>query len=148
MTMAPCVFGLGNRGRGDDAAGPMLCDRLAGRFGGAAIDGGVAPENHLERVVAAASGVVLVVDAIDFGGTPGETRVLDSGALIGAGVSTHACSPAMLDAYLGARSADGTHVVWLGIQPGSATEVTAAVRRSVEELAQQLCRQWPREDET
>jgi hydrogenase maturation protease len=31
--MTPIVIGIGNRDRGDDAAGPLVCDRLRGQLG-------------------------------------------------------------------------------------------------------------------
>lgn len=145
----PCVLGVGNRLRGDDAAGPELCDRLRGRFRGQTIDAGVAPENHLERVVTSGARLVLVADAADFGGAAGEVRLLAPDALAGAGVSTHACSPRMLDEYLAARSAEPPTVLWLVIQPQrtEADDLSPAVAQGLEYLSQGLCELWPAENE-
>lgn len=144
-TRSPCVLGIGNRLHGDDAAGPLLCDRLVGRFGGVAIDAGVAPENHLERVVACATGLVIVVDAADFGGAPGDVRLLPPDALIAAGVSTHACSPKMLGEYLTARRDDSPTVLWLVIQPetNNPAELSPAVAKGLDRLTEGLCGLWP-----
>lgn len=149
-TPRPCVLGIGNRLRGDDAAGPMLCDRLQGRFGGTAIDAGVAPENHLEPVVASGARLVLVADAVDFGGEPGQVTVLAPDALAGAGVSTHACSPAMLCEYLTARADEPPTVRWLAIQPGRRDPpgLSPAVARGLDRLAEGMCALWPVETES
>ena len=55
-----CIVGIGNRMKGDDAAGPMLIDLLDGRTKATCIDAGVAPENYLEKIVAAKPDVVLL----------------------------------------------------------------------------------------
>ena len=141
----PCVLGVGNRLRGDDGAGPLLCDRLARGFGGVTIDAGIAPENHLERVVAAARGLVLVVDATDLGISPGEIRILAPGALVAAGVSTHACSPRLLVDYLEARRARPPVVRLIAIQPAGTEAISAAVAGSVTRLAEFLRELWPLE---
>lgn len=148
-TPSPCVLGMGNRRRGDDGAGPLLCDRLAGRFGGTTIDAGVAPENHLERVVADAPRLVLVADAADFGGDPGEARILALDALVGAGVSTHACSPKMIGEYLTGRLPAAPVVLLLAIQPqhSDGPAVSPGVARCLDHLAQRLCEAWPAEDD-
>lgn len=110
-----CILGFGNRMWRDEGAGSHFAETLAGCPGVTAIDGGAVPENHLEQVVRAGPASVLLVDAADFGGRPGEARLLEPSALARTGLSTHAGSPQMLASYLSART--GAPVALLAIQP-------------------------------
>jgi len=74
------VIGVGNRDRGDDAAGPEVARRLAHRASGdlSAIecDGGLGPT--FDAITGA--GPVLVVDAMSSGAAPGTVRHFDAAA--------------------------------------------------------------------
>lgn len=111
-----CLLGFGNRLWGDDGAGSLLAEELEDCPGVFAIDGGMVPENHLERVAACEPGTVLLLDAGDFGGKPGDWRLLQPGESLLAGMSTHAGSPNMLARYLEVRT--NAKVGLLLIQPG------------------------------
>ena len=110
-----CIIGVGNRDRGDDGVGSLLAERLARRHCGPIIDAGAVPENHLERVARAGSDTVLIIDAVDFGGDPGECRLLDPHQMGPSGLSSHALSLAMTAEYLKARTQ--ARLALLAIQP-------------------------------
>lgn len=112
-----CLVGVGNRLRGDDAAGPLLVDGLDGNIRAACIDAGVAPENYLEKIVACDPETVLFIDALDFGGAAGETRVFRPDELAVRGISSHAPSLGLACEYLKLRC--GARILVLGIQPES-----------------------------
>jgi hydrogenase maturation protease len=78
--MTSIVIGVGNRDRGDDAVGPIVCDRLRARQGsnaalqvvaceGSILDLGLRwePDDH-----------VVIVDAMQPGTTPGRVVTLDA----------------------------------------------------------------------
>ncbi|MBT8039464.1 MAG: hydrogenase maturation protease [Gammaproteobacteria bacterium] len=141
------VLGFGNRLWRDDGVGSVLAERLAQAQPGAPVfDGGMVPENHLERIAKATPNTVLLVDAVDFGGQPGEVRCFSGDELALAGLSTHAGSPRMLAAYLEART--GAIVTLLAIQPGDVSSghelsgpVEAAISQVIEALGKRgLCR--------
>ena len=111
-----CLFGFGNRMWRDDGAGSRLAGALERCPGIDAVDAGMVPENHLEDVVAKNPDRVLLIDAADFGGAPGEMRLLNPEDTMPAGLSTHAGSPQMLASYLRART--GAPVALLVIQAG------------------------------
>ena len=110
-----CVVGVGNRHRCDDAAGPQVIDQRQPEVPGTWIDAGVAPENHLEIIVRAQPDTVLLVDAVDFGGSPGDCSILDASAVETMAISTHAGSLRLLGKYLSIRS--GVQPWVLAIQP-------------------------------
>ncbi len=84
----------------------------------AVIDAGVVPENYLGPIMKFQPERVLLVDACQFNGAPGEFRLFDRTALANltiAGFSTHT-PPLSLFAEL-IREATGAEVYLMGIQP-------------------------------
>jgi hydrogenase 3 maturation protease len=134
------VLGFGNRLWRDDGAGSVLAERLADSQPAASVfDGGMVPENHLERIAKATPDTVLLVDAADFGGQPGDVRCFTGDELALVGLSTHAGSPRMLAAYLEART--GAAVTLLAIQPGdvsSGHELSGPVEAAISQLVESL----------
>ena len=130
-----CVLGVGNRDRSDDAAGSLLAERLAKVGDGLSIDAGTVPENYLEKLVSLHPDTVLIIDAADFGGIPGEVRLLDPEQVGPSTMSTHALSLQMTGDYLKARA--GARVALLAIQPADirwGTELSKPVSHAVERL--------------
>jgi hydrogenase 3 maturation protease len=72
------VVTVGNGMMGDDAAGPLLAEKLklAPLNGWETLNGGSAPENSLFRIREMAPEQVLIVDAADMDLTPGEIRLI------------------------------------------------------------------------
>jgi len=117
------ILGFGNRLWRDDGVGSVLAERLKALHPDAPVfDGGMVPENYLEKVAATEPDSILLIDAADFGGEPGECREFIGEELALTGLSTHAGSPQMLAAYLEART--GAEVKMLAIQPGDVGEGT------------------------
>ena len=83
---------VGNRLRGDDAAGPLVCESLQGRVSAKVIDAGTVPENFIRPVILARPENLLIVDAVDCGEAPGTARVFKSDEVGGFAFSTHALS--------------------------------------------------------
>ena len=111
--------GLGNRMRGDDAAGLELLDMIkkSGFFTGSTfISAGTNPENYLQQILAAQPKLVVFLDACDFRDRPGEIRWLDYDEIEKAGISTHAYSMTMIERYLNLERT--TECRYLAIQPG------------------------------
>ncbi|MFO7638277.1 MAG: hydrogenase 3 maturation endopeptidase HyCI [bacterium] len=139
------VLTVGNRQRGDDAVGPLIADGLAADEGLRVFDAGLAPENYLGPVIALAPEAVLVVDACEFGGRPGDFRVFGREELerLGGGfVSTHTLpltlTVAMLEAQMPAR------IEFLAVQPGTlefAAGLSGPVAAALPGLVE-LVRRW------
>ncbi|MEO0078039.1 MAG: hydrogenase 3 maturation endopeptidase HyCI [candidate division WOR-3 bacterium] len=112
------VVGVGNRLRGDDGIGPALLDALAGFEQVCRFDVGSTPENFILPIAQLKPGRIMVVDACDFGGQPGEFRLFDQSQVeqLAYGLlSTHTL-PLSLTVEMLAQETRA-EVVLLGIQP-------------------------------
>ncbi|MEF2071154.1 hydrogenase maturation peptidase HycI [Consotaella aegiceratis] len=135
--MSGIVFTVGNVLRGDDAAGPMLAERLEAdpAPGWTVIDGGQTPENHTHAVRAAKPERVLLVDAAEMGLEPGEMRLIDEAAVVEHFlITTHAIPLSFLIQSLRESVPE---ILFLGIQPqgtGFYEPVSPAVEKAVATL--------------
>jgi hydrogenase 3 maturation protease len=126
------VVGVGHPFRGDDGAGPAVVGRLRPTAQFLCVNGGSAPENYAESVARFAPNHVILVDAAEFGGRPGEIRFLPASEAVSSGLSSHAGSLSLLARYLEARAACQTHL--LAIQPaatGFSRQLSLPVARAV-----------------
>ena len=67
------VCGIGNRLRGDDAAGPLVIDMLAQSFPAENVlllDCGTVPERFTSKIVSFSPDMLIIVDAVDMAGPP------------------------------------------------------------------------------
>ena len=90
------VLGVGHALRGDDAAGSAVAQALRPRFADRVFDGGQAPENFVGPVRRAEPDTIIIVDAADFGGSPGEIRVAAADDVVGEMTGTYAAPISML----------------------------------------------------
>ncbi len=127
------VLGVGNTDKGDDGVGSILARKLG------FLDAGVSPENFLEKVVAEAPDTVLIIDATDFDGAPGEVKIFDAADISPGGLSTHALSLEMTREYLIERLPE-VKVRLLAIQPASmeGSALSPAVREACDEIERAL----------
>lgn len=133
------VLGVGNRCRRDDGAGSLLAEQLDERTGVQVIDAGAVPENYVEKVARSRPDTILILDAADFGGAPGDLRILEPELVGPSGVSTHVLSLQIIADFLKARTQ--ARLAVLAIQPadiGLGTELSEEVSRAVELLKEAL----------
>ena len=109
------VLCIGNPARADDGYGPAVAEALAGKLAAPVFDGGMVPENDLPRIAELQPAVVIFVDAVHFGGEPGELRLLRTDELRSDAISTHSGSLSILEEFLG--HACGCKVLVLAAQP-------------------------------
>ena len=70
------IIGMGNSLRGDDGVGSILASRIKNKVGFDVFDVGISPENYLEKIIQAKPDTIVIIDAADFSGLPGEFKVL------------------------------------------------------------------------
>ena len=115
-----CLLGIGNRYHHDDAIGPYLAEALESRPDYDVIDAGIIPEDYIETTAQKHPDTILMVDATDFGGEPGEVRLLYPENVAYSGASTHAGSLRMLAEYMHART--HARVALLAVQPADVSD--------------------------
>jgi hydrogenase 3 maturation protease len=114
------ILGIGNRMRGDDAVGSVVAEQLVKEGRVPALDCGEMPDNYISRVWELLPEELIVVDACDFGGEPGEVRVFEESALEGiasAPLSTHQMPMPMLIGLIRMKPGVARRVRLVGIQP-------------------------------
>ena len=137
------ILGVGSVLKGDDAAGPLVCERLSGKLSAKVIDAGTAPENHIRPILKAGPDIVLIVDAVDFGGQPGQIRLLGSEQIRKSGLSTHALSLHLFIDVLRREASMDVHLI--GIQAGHlrlGDPVSPAVEHAIETLVDTFCKRF------
>jgi hydrogenase 3 maturation protease len=115
------VLGIGNELNGDDAAGVWLVRRLQSLLPQSpsllCLDCGQVPENAAGVLRRFQPALVLLLDAADFGGSPGEIRWIDPQDTSGFSASSHSLPFSVLSRYL--IKEIHCEVGLLGIQPSS-----------------------------
>lgn len=130
------VVGIGNVIRGDDGAGCMVVEKLGGDFPMPIVDCAEVPENYGGWVERRDLEAVVYVDAVDFGGKPGEVRIIPLEKMMQSATSTHHLSLHYMIRFL-KEEWDGDALL-VGIQPVSIVvgeEICADVAEGVERLA-------------
>lgn len=139
LTGTVAIVGIGTRGN-DDEAGLALLERLRGRTTAVLFEAEEVPESYVGEIVACRPDTVLLVDAVDFGGAPGEVGLFSQHELTGRPpVSTHRLPLGLVMKYLEAETR--ARVVLLGIQPDLESReegLSPAVERTVAALADLL----------
>jgi len=130
------ILGIGNVLRGDDGIGSLLADRLKGKVPWTVYDAAESPENYLGPVIKQRPDTIVLVDAVDFGGEPGEFRVLEATEIKTSNLfSTHNASIGLTINYLQTNlKAD---IITLIIQPCQIT-LGGDLSRPVEETLHKL----------
>lgn len=139
------IVGIGNTLRSDDAAGVLVARTLIAsrlfrdRESVLVMDAGHAPENRTSTLRRFEPDIVLLIDAVDMGESPGSIRWVDMDEIEGMSASTHSLPLSMLARYLNWELK--CEVTLLGVQPKSnevgetvSAEVLQAVNAIVEAL--------------
>jgi hydrogenase 3 maturation protease len=138
------VLGIGHPWCGDDALGPQVCAAVDDPR---VVDCGDAPERFLGMAAAPGVAQVLLLDAIDFGGRPGQFVFCEGEELTERAGTTHTTGLAVLSRFL--MEAYGTPVAALGVQPADTrfgAQVTPPVAAAMRRLAARVrraTRDWP-----
>ncbi len=138
-------IGIGSELHGDDVVGIEAIRRLRRRLRGhenfALIEGGTLPESCTGPLRRFAPHKVVIVDAADFGGKPGELRWLDPTEISGYSGSTHTFPIGLFAKYI--HQDLGCEVHLLGIQPKSiefGTSLSPEVQKALRQLIQTIGR--------
>jgi hydrogenase 3 maturation protease len=132
------LLGIGNTLRSDDGAGSLLASRLKDKVPYIVYDAGANPENYLGKIIKDNPDNIIIVDAADFAGKPGEIRLLEGQELKTSNLfSTHNASISLTINYL--QSSIGADIIILIIQPKSTVfgdSLSSQVDNAVKTLAE------------
>jgi hydrogenase 3 maturation protease len=120
MKTSILVLGIGNRLRGDDGVGSIVAEQLAQEGLVPAIDCGEMPDNYISKVWQMKPDEVLLIDACDFKGRPGEVRVIaeaEFDRIPSSPLSTHQMPLPLLVAVMKTDPQVKCRVRLIGIQP-------------------------------
>ncbi len=134
------IVGIGNILKGDDAAGPLICQQLTDAVIDAEIiDAGTVPENYIGTIIKKAPENLLVIDAVDFQAQPGAVKLFRAEQLSSFALSTHTLSPHLfVDTIVQQTNAE---VYFIGIQPAQtelAQSMSPPVSKTCRHIAAQL----------
>ena len=134
-----CVLGIGNRYHHDDAIGPYLAEALESRPDYDVIDAGITPEDYIETTAHKHPDTILMVDATDFGGEPGEVRLMYPDQVAYSGVSKQAGSLRVLAEFMKTRT--HARIALLGVQPADTSDgkgLSPDVSKTLDDLLDSL----------
>lgn len=72
------ILGIGNTLRSDDGVGSILATRIKDKVPYTVYNAGLSPENYLGKIIKEKPDNIVIIDAVDFGGLPGEFKVLEA----------------------------------------------------------------------
>ena len=139
------ILGIGSLLKGDDGAGPLICQQLL-KAGVSAdvIDAGTVPENYIQSIIRKAPQNLIIVDAIDFGASSGDVRIFKPDELSSLVISTHTLSPRLLVDMV-CKSIE-VNVSFVGIQPAQTQlgqPITPKVNNALQKLVTLLIEIFP-----
>jgi len=133
------IVGVGNRMKGDDGFGPVVIERLQNQVKVPLFDCGTVPENYLKLIREERPQTVLVLDAADFSGQPGEIAVIEPERWRGGGFSSHSMSLKLFADLISQDTGAGVYLV--AIQPkrlGFGEQMSPEVREGCRRLQRWL----------
>jgi len=129
------ILGIGNTLKGDDGAGPVVCERIAGKVCVEVIDAATVPENYIQSIIKKAPQNLVIIDAVDFGSLPGTIKLFETEKLSSLVISTHTLSPRLFIDMI-CKEAQ-VAVYFIGIQPaqvGLGQALSAQINDAVDRL--------------
>ncbi|AFK22557.1 hydrogenase maturation peptidase HycI [Pyrococcus sp. ST04] len=132
------ICGIGNEIRGDDGFGVLLVKelkKLIKRENVLILNCGQAPESFFGKIIKFKPDLVIFVDAIHFGGNPGEIVVVTPESVIGEAFSTHGMPLKLMAKHI-ERDVDA-EIILIGCQPkniGLFEEISPEVKEALEKL--------------
>ncbi len=136
------ILGIGNKTRGDDAAGIRTIQKLEDRLESEnllLINTGNTPEKFTSKVKKFEPDKVLLIDSIDSGSEPGTITLAKSSDVSSYSVSTHRLPLSKLMDYL--EKETGAKIRLLGMQVeniGRGTKISQNVKESIDEIVEKL----------
>jgi hydrogenase 3 maturation protease len=133
------ILGIGNTLKGDDGAGPLVCEHLTGKIRADVIDAGTVPENYIQTIIKKAPQNLLIIDAIDFGAPPGAMDIFRPEQISSFTFSTHTPSPRLFIDMIARQIKVDVYLI--GIQPAQTQlgqNISIPVSKAIQQLSQTI----------
>jgi hydrogenase 3 maturation protease len=128
---------IGNTLKGDDGAAIELYQKLAGKINTELIDAGTVPENYIQRIIKTKPQTIVLIDAVDFGGSAGQIAVFAPEQIPEIAASTHVMSLRLFSDIL--KRDSNFRIFLAGIQPQQLV-LGSGLSRPVAEAVEKLTR--------
>lgn len=139
------IVGIGNTLKGDDGAGPLICKQLQeADVSAELIDAGTVPENYIHPIIKKAPTNLIIIDAVDFGASPGTIKIFETEQLSSSVFSTHTLSPRLFVEMV--TNQIEVDVYFVGIQPAQVMlgqSVSARVSGAIQQLVRAVTNIFP-----
>jgi hydrogenase maturation protease HycI len=139
------IVGIGSTLKADDGAGPLVCEKLrSAQIGAELIDAGTVPENHIQPIVKKTPQNLLIIDAVDFGASPGAVDIFKPEQISSFVFSTHTLSPHLFVDMI--KKAIDVDIYLVGIQPAQTRlgdPVSPHVSQAIEAVARAIIAIFP-----
>ncbi|MCK4644348.1 hydrogenase maturation protease [bacterium] len=132
------AVGIGNELRGDDAIGIYIARKGLERFPDKFIDAGMAIENYIFKILGRKEKIILLIDAVDFKGNPGDAAIIPLEDLKEQGFSTHTLSLGKIKQFFLDSEKE---LILLGIQPENialGSEMGESIREAGDQILELL----------
>ena len=133
------IITVGNHFRADDGVGPYIASGLMPSAKLLVIDAGSTPENVIDQAAKLSPERIIFIDAADFGGMPGELRIIDHEHIPEASLSTHSVPLPVISRIL--YEDTKAKIYFIGIQPKSVEHkegLSAEVKLAADALIKQI----------
>lgn len=117
--MTTVIFGIGNVLKGDDGVGPYIIAETRNLKPETRniqlIDGGTVPENYIQKIIDSRPDKIIIIDAIDFGGKPGDIKWFTEINSANISISTHNLPPEVFIDFI--KQQTNAEIKIIAIQP-------------------------------
>lgn len=144
--MKTVILGIGNTLKGDDGVGPYIISQLSAisyPLSAILIDAGTIPENYIQKIIDLKLDKIIIIDAIDFRGKPGEIKYLSSIDSQNISISTHNLPPSFFIDFI--KQQTSAEIEIIAIQPKEIkfnTALSEEIKKSADKLISQLCTKY------
>jgi hydrogenase 3 maturation protease len=139
VTPTMAIVCVGNELCGDDAAAPLIAEKLTGKVPWKVYNTQTVPESFLMKIISGCPQSVLLIDALDFAAEPGSVEMFATERIGGQGPSTHGPAPLAFLEILNMMHPCRCAV--LGIQPQCVEmgkEITSPVAAATDRIVEAL----------
>jgi hydrogenase 3 maturation protease len=110
---------VGNDFRRDDGAGPYIFSKLKPSPALHLLNAGLHPESIIDQVAGLKPGKIIIIDAADFNGYPGQIRIIPEETIPQSSMSTHMIPLSVVTKLI--KMDTSANIVFIGIQPKNTT---------------------------